>query len=418
MNFESEADELVLVASMLSVTNPDPEILDRIDPAMLSGWRAKIWEYAREVRASGKNPTPRSVLARSGGDVVMQQALEPLRGQSYPQARVIDAERTVVELAKFRRLQGALTGALERLTHADTYTDALEAAHGELGRLEQATQPESVIDFERLWDEWLDGLDTPAKRSVPIPTPWGPLDDKLNGGLQRGRTYVVGGRPGEGKSLAGINLATYAAEYGHPTVIFSVEMGAHEVAGRIIAGGAQADYGQITRRQIDDRNMAKIAEYGDTNRAMPLMVVDKADIGVEYVSAVCRTLKRTRGLDVVFVDYLQLLKPSGSKVPRHEQIGHMSRALKVLAMDLDVAVIIACQLNRNSANDKRAPALSDLRESGSIEQDCDVAILLNHKRTDDGEHTGDVELVIAKNRTGSPGVITARWVAYQARISA
>ena len=274
-----------------------------------------------------------------------------------------------------------------------------------------------MIDFSQLWDEWLDDLNAPPVTSKPIPTPWPHLDDKLAGGLHRGRTYVVGGRPGEGKSLAGVNLAVGAAEAGHPAIVFSVEMGRKEVAARVIASGAHADYGQITRRNIDDHYMARVAEWGDTNRSMPLQVVDKADIGVEYVAAVCRTLKRTRGLDVVFVDYLQLLKPAGSKVPRHEQIGHMSRALKVLAMDLDVAVIIACQLNRNSANEKRPPVLADLRESGSIEQDCDVAILLNHKRADNGDHTGDIELVVAKNRTGSTGTITARWAAYQARIA-
>lgn len=417
MIYESEPDETILVASMLSVTNQDVELLDRVDPECLSGWRAKIWEIAREIRSEGKNPTPRSILTRTGGDVVMRQAIEPLRGQSWPPARVLEAERTVVDLAKFRRLQGALTGALERMALADTYTDALEAAHGELGRLEQATQPSSVHDFANLYDEWLDDLNAPQLKSQPIHTPWQALDDRIAGGLHRGRTYVVGGRPGEGKSIAGVNLATHAAELGHPAIVFSVEMGRHEVTSRVIASGARAEYGQITRRNIDDHNMSRIAEWGDTNRTMPLWIVDKGDIGVEYVTAVCRTMKRTHGLDVVFVDYLQLLKASGSKAPRHEQIGHMSRALKVLAMDLDVAVIIACQLNRNSANEKRPPVLADLRESGAIEQDCDVAILLNHKRADNGDHTGDVELVVAKNRTGGTGVVTAGWAAYQARIA-
>ncbi|QAU07223.1 DnaB-like replicative helicase [Gordonia phage Asapag] len=417
MIYESEQDELILVSAILSVTNPDVELIDRVDPEALSGWRAKIWEYARELRAEGKAPTPRRILSRAGGDVVMRQALEPLRGQTYPPARVRDAERVVTDLAKFRRLQGALTGALERMAGADSYSEALEAAHGELGRLEQATPPSAVIDFSQLWDEWLEDLNSPPVASKPIPTPWPHLDDKLAGGLHRGRTYVVGGRPGEGKSLAGVNLAVGAAEAGHPAIVFSVEMGRKEVAARVIASGAHADYGQITRRNIDDHHMGRVAEWGDTNRSMPLQVVDRADIGVEYVAAVCRTVKRTRGLDVVFVDYLQLLKPAGSKLPRHEQIGHMSRALKVLAMDLDVAVVIACQLNRNSANEKRPPVLADLRESGSIEQDCDVAILLNHKRADNGDHTGDIELVVAKNRTGSTGTITARWAAYQARIA-
>ncbi|MGP3708516.1 replicative DNA helicase [Gordonia paraffinivorans] len=418
MIYESEQDEIILVTAILSVTNPDTELIERVDPDALSGWRAKIWQYARDLHAEGKPPTPRRILAKAGGDIVMQQALEPLRGQTYPAARVREAERTVTDLAKFRRLHAALTGAQERLAQAETYSEAFEAVHGELGRLEQPTHIQSVVDFSTLWDEWLENLDTPPESSKPIPTPWPALDKKLAGGLHRGRTYIVGGRPGEGKSVAGVNLATHAAENGYPSVVFSVEMGRREVTDRVIAGGAHADYGQIVRHSIDDHNMARVAEWGDIYRSMPLHVVDKGDIGVDYVAAVCRTLKRTKGLDVVFVDYLQLLKPSGgSRMPRYEQIGHMSRALKVLAMDLNVAVVIACQLNRNSTNEKRPPTLADLRESGSIEQDCDVAILLHHLRADNGDHTGDVELVVAKNRTGATGTITARWAAYQARIA-
>ncbi|AZS07333.1 DNA helicase [Gordonia phage Dorito] len=417
MNYESDADEQILIAAMLSLTNTDDEILDRIAPEVFSGIRAQIWETARQLRAENKATTPRNIQARHPNDGTLRNALTAAAGHTWPVARVREAERTVVELDRFRRLQGALQAGLERMAAAEHYSDALEAAHAELNRLAESTPPASVRNFADVWDTWWDQLNTPTTRAAAIPTPWHQLNDKLAGGMHRGRTYVVGGRPGEGKSIAGVNMATYAAEHGHQAIVFSVEMGEHEVASRIIASGAQAEYGQITRRQVDDHNLVKIAEWGDQNRSMPLRIVDRADIGVEFVSAVCRSVKRAHGLDVVFVDYLQLLKPSGSKIPRQQQIADMSRALKVLAMDLQCAVIIACQLNRNSANEKRAPVLADLRESGAIEQDCDVAILLNHKRTDDGDHTGDVELIVAKNRTGSLGAITCRWSAYQARIA-
>lgn len=415
--YESPADEQILVATMLSVTNPDPDILDRLPAEHFSGIRAVIWETARTLRAEGKPTTPRNIVARHPGDGTLSSALQSMTGQAWPPPRVREAERAVTDLARFRRLQGALTAAQERMASSEDYSDALEAAHAELNRLDESLPPAAVRSFDTVFDDWWDRLTTPEKRVEAIPTPWFGLDDKLAGGLHRGRTYVVGGRPGEGKSIAGVNLATHAAENGHSALVFSVEMGEHEVASRIIASGARAEYGQITRREVDDHNLERIAEWADSNRAMPLRLVDRADIGVEYVAAVCRSVKRTHGLDVVFVDYLQLLKPSGSKLPRQQQIADMSRALKILAMDLDVAVIIACQLNRNSANEKRAPVLADLRESGAIEQDCDVAILLHHPRADDGGHSGDVELVIAKNRTGALGVVTCRWSAYQARIA-
>lgn len=419
-SFVSEADEVVLVAALLSVTNSDPELIDRIQPEWLQGWRATIWEKARTVATQGKNPTPRNILALTDkDDTVARQEVDKLRGHAFPATRIREAEYQVAELARMRQLETALRTGLERLRVADSYSQALEAAHTELNQLDGSQVPTAVKPFSQVWDEWDTTMSTPTEHVQAIPTPWPDLNDKLAGGLHRGRTYVIGGRPGEGKSIAGVNLASHAAENGHRAVVFSVEMGQHEVASRIIASGARAEYKQITRRDVDDFNWSRIAEWGDEYRSMPLHLVDKPDIGVEYVAAVCKSLQRAHGdLSVVFVDYLQLLKPSGTRVPRQEQIAHMSRALKVLAMELGVAVVIACQLNRNAANEKRAPVLADLRESGAIEQDCDVAVLLNHPRNDDGEHTGDVHLVIAKNRTGALGTVVGRWAAYQARIGA
>ncbi|MFT4125095.1 MAG: DnaB-like helicase C-terminal domain-containing protein [Gordonia sp. (in: high G+C Gram-positive bacteria)] len=407
-------DEKILVSTILSITNPDADLIDRIQPEDLTGWNAKIWAYAAACRADGQPTTPRAILARAGGDIVLRQNLDTLTGLSWPIARIRDAEHHVRELGRLRRLEDALRGALERLGSSDSYSVALENTHGELGRLDGANPPTEVHDFADAWDRWWDHTTGPiTPRAKPIPTPWPAIDTKLAGGLHRGRTYVIGARPGGGKSLAGANIALHAAENDHRAVIFSVEMGEIEITSRIVAAGAEAEYKQITTRTLDDHNRERIAEWGDTYRTMPLHLVDNADIGVEYVASVCRTLKRTHGdLAVVFVDYLQLLRPGALKAPRHEQIGAMSRALKVLAMDLDVAIVIACQLNRGSAGEKRAPRLDDLRESGSIEQDCDVAILLHHP---DGQ-PGDVELIVAKNRTGGTGTITCRWAAYQSRI--
>lgn len=418
MLFESEADETILVATLVSVTNPDKELVDRVDPEHLSSVRATIWQAARDLRVAGKSITPRNIAGLHPGNQSVIACMQAIAGRSWSAARIAEAERTVTELGDMRRLQGALTAAQERLEVAETYSEALEAAHAELGKLSESQAGPGVRLFADVWEQWQQTISSRERVHNAIPTPWPDLNKKLAGGLHRGRTYVAGGRPGEGKSILGVNMATDAAEAGYSTVIFSVEMREHEVASRIIASGAHAEYGQITRREIDDFNWSRIGEWGDTNSAMPLRIVDKSNIGVEYVTAVCRTIKRAHGLDVVFVDYLQLLNSGGgaSKATRERQIAEMSRALKVLAQEQDCAVIIACQLNRNSANEKRAPILADLRESGAIEQDCDVAILLHHI-LDGGERTGDVELVVAKNRTGTLGAVRARWMAYQARIS-
>ena len=220
--------------------------------------------------------------------------------------------------------------------------------------------------------------------------------------------------------MVGANLAQYAAEQGHTALIFSVEMSEHEVVSRALAAGSRANYGQITKRLIDQANYDKIDAYAAQRRSMPLWIVDRADITVDSVRATCRTVKREHGLDVVFVDYLQLLSPTDSQATRERQIAHISRSLKILSRELDCAVVTACQLNRNTANEDRAPRKADLRESGSIEQDADVVILLHHlvHRRSDGttEHSGEIDLIVDKNRTGPRDTITQAWAAAQAAI--
>jgi replicative DNA helicase len=170
----------------------------------------------------------------------------------------------------------------------------------------------------------------------------------------------------------------------------------------------------MTRHDIDEYNHQKISQYIDTHRGMPLTLVDKADISMNYIRARCRTLKRTTGLDVIVVDYLQLITETDSD-KRQEQVAKVSKALKVMSRELDCAVVVACQLNRNAANQDRKPTLTDLRESGSIEQDADVVMLLHHE-VENGGPTGMVEVIVAKNRTGKQGSVPLPWRAYQARL--
>jgi replicative DNA helicase len=210
-------------------------------------------------------------------------------------------------------------------------------------------------------------------------------------------------------------VASAAAERGHPVLVFSAEMGHREIAGRIMASGARAEYGGIVRGDIGPDDHARIREYHDRTRGMPLSIVDRANISVEYIAATARTHKRTRGLDVLVVDYLQLLDASDKRIVREQQVSHISRSLKMLSRELDCVVVVACQLNRGSARENRKPTLAELRESGSIEQDADVVLLLHHELVDD-RPSGEVEVLIAKNRTGKTGEVILPWRGYQARV--
>jgi replicative DNA helicase len=187
--------------------------------------------------------------------------------------------------------------------------------------------------------------------------------------------------------------------------MFSMEMSDVEVAGRLVSDGAEVDMGEINRRDMSSVSWDRFREYAGQASAYPLWIVDRPDLTVNRVKAICRQHKRTTGLDVVVVDYLQLIQ-AGRSAPRQEQVAEISRALKVMSRELDCAVVVPSQLNRRSL-DRERPTLADLRESGSLEQDADVVILLSRQQFEGGDmagqYTGVITVDVAKNRQGRTG---------------
>lgn len=412
----SALDEWSLVQSALSLTLEDKSVLEALPPsAFYDQQLAEVWRHCRAVYESGKNVTPRAVAvhAKAGEMHPVSQTLGRVKSHQVQQRPMGESARTVEDLARLRNLLDTLSAVTEHAETAPDYGQALQAVNAALSDMEGDATPRGVVSFDEAVSEWRERQADDDHVRV-FPTPWQPVNEVIAGGLHAGRTYITGARPGVGKSIMGANLAQYAAENGYRSVIFSAEMGTTEVTSRLLASGARANYGQITRHYIDQRNYELIDGYIDDNRGMPLHIVDKPDLSLNYIRQVCRTLKRTHGLDVVFVDYLQLMRPEDSRISREQQVAAISRGLKILSRDLDCAVVIACQLNRASKSEKRAPQLSDLRESGSIEQDADVVVLLDRDDDAEGERAGEVDLVIAKNRTGSTCTRTLGFAGHQA----
>lgn len=253
---------------------------------------------------------------------------------------------------------------------------------------------DAIIEFST----WLDANETePA-----IATSLSRLDLKLGGGLKAGRFYVIGARPGVGKSALMGNMAVHAIRNGKRVLYISLEMGAREIMSRMIASISGVTIGRMDSKMLtDDDHMAIVESYA-------LMPGEnfRFSTTARTADAIRRTALQMRakgGLDVVFVDYLQLLQSDGKATSRVEAVGEISRALKLLAMELDIPVVSAAQLNRVSANSGAEPKLSDLRESGSIEQDADVVMLL-HAPGDAQGGARKVKLSVAKNRQGTCGV--------------
>ena len=412
----SAADEWSLVQSVLSLAVEDKTVLETLPAsAFYDQQLGEVWRNAQAVYQAGKSVTPRAVRvhAQAGEMHPVSRMLDRLAAHPVQQRPLLESARTVEDLAKLRNLLDTLSAVSEHAETAADYGQALQAVHAALSEMEGDTTPRDVVSWDDAVEEWKHVQDDDTSVRV-FPTPWQSLNDVIAGGLHSGRTYITGARPGVGKSIMGANLAQFAAENGHRAVIFSAEMGTTEVTSRLIASGARANYGQITRQSIDRTNYDRITSYVERTRGLPLHIVDKPDLTLNYIRSTCRTMKRSGGLDVVFVDYLQLMRPEDTRISREQQVAQISRGLKILSRDLDCAVVIACQLNRESKSENRAPRLNDLRESGSIEQDADVVILLDRDDSAEGERAGEVDLVIAKNRTGATCTRTLGFAGHQA----
>lgn len=374
-----------------------------------------IWGAATTLHSEGKRVSRAGVarlLTTPGARSRIDRLTEVVTPSSVPATLT-----EIRDASQRRRIALALTDSLTATLGAETPDEALQGALATITGLMQDSEPDDTVRIDKALTEWEQKITQTDETSRIIPTPWEALNRKLAGGLHPGRTYIFGARPGVGKSLSGVNICTYAAHKGFPAAIFSAEMPTFEVTSRIVAASTQTNYGDIVRRDIgrteSDQIKAWIRHVKETQ--MPLYVADKPGMTVEAIMSQARALKRSKGLDVIFVDYLQLIKETDNRVSRERQVAHISWSLKQLSKELDIAVVIAAQLNRNSAAEQAPPQLNELRESGSIEQDADVVILID-KVMVENQFQGEVMFYIRKNRTGELCEIPLAFRGHVARI--
>lgn len=349
-------------------------------------------EEAVDAVVLGHELTRRKQLRKVGGHAYLLTLVE-----SAPIAHNVTAHaRVVLDKAKLRRL-AQLANEMLALSRTDAATSAevdevIARAEGELTQHKTASR---ALSFDELIDTWRnDDTIRPA-----IATPWPELNTLLNGGLERGRLYTIAARPGGGKSVMAMNLAMHAALYDRRAALFSIEMGRKEVAARILAWGSTTPLGDLLARRLDLESSQRMDEFQNQMKGAGFYLVDKESITVEQIVA---EAKQLAPLDILAVDYLQLVQPTDRRVPREQQVAHMSRVLKIAARQLDCAVVNLCQLNRGNIKDNgraRKPLISDIRESGAVEQDSDCVLLLSPVEDDPGM----VDLCVGKNRQGRTG---------------
>ena len=233
------------------------------------------------------------------------------------------------------------------------------------------------------------------------------LDKKL-AGLQKGNLVVIAGRTSMGKSALATSIATHVGLQHGPVALFSLEMSRREVAQRILCSYGKINSLKLKTGQVEEKSWGDLTQAAGDLYKLPLFVDEAAGVSVMEMRAKCRRLQRTHGLELVIVDYLQLMQGKDKPENRQTEIAAISRSLKGLAQEMDLPVIAVSQLNRQleTRTDKR-PQLSDLRESGAIEQDADVVILIHRdeRYNDESEERGIAQLIIAKHRSGPTGVV-------------
>src|SRR5271169_2904625 len=316
--------------------------------------------------------------------------------------------RIVKEKAILRNLIHATHNIQQRAFEGEDGADAiLDGAESSIFALAEDRVKAGLIPIKEIVHESFDRLEKifrEGKSITGISTGYGELD-KLLSGLQPSELIILAGRPSQGKTALALNVAeTIAIRGGLPVAVFSLEMSKESLLQRLVASVAQVDAHKFRSGHLSREDWRRMTEALGTISASPLWVDDAGSISVLEIGAKARRLKKERGLALLVVDYLQLITGRGRFNSRQEEVASISRGLKGLAKELQIPVLVLSQLTRAPERDERGPQLSDLRESGAIEQDADVVMFIYRrhffKAGASPEEREETELRIAKQRNG------------------
>ena len=246
-----------------------------------------------------------------------------------------------------------------------------------------------------------------------VPTGFIDLDDKLSG-FQKSDLVILAARPSMGKTALALNLARNAAvEYKHKVGIFSLEMSMQQLAERLLTSEAKVDSHLVRTGKLGSGEWKKIPEAAGQIVDAPIFIDDSAGLSIMELRAKARQLVSEQGIEILFIDYIQLLSAGKRLESRQQEISYISRSLKALAKELDIPIIALSQLSRApEARTDHRPVMSDLRESGAIEQDADVILFIFRKfvYSKDLDDKGLGEIIISKHRNGPTGVVNVTFI--------
>ncbi|MGA9858440.1 MAG: replicative DNA helicase [Solirubrobacteraceae bacterium] len=339
-------------------------------------------------------------------------AIDELSGWVPAAGHAREYGRIVHDNAKLRALLTASyeiqASVLGRDASARELVEQAERSVLEVATDDRQKKIRTIADILHEETDKLHRLSVAKTALTGTPSGFKDLDEKT-GGFQPGNLVILAARPSMGKSALVANIAENAVLAGHAVALFSLEMSESELAQRFVASQARIHGEDLRRGKVAEHRWPKILEACQRLAESPLYVDDSSDTGVLEVRAKCRRLHAQikGGLGLIIVDYLQLMRAEANVDSRVEQVAQMSRGLKGLARELGVPVIALSQLSRavEQRGGEKRPVLSDLRESGAIEQDADLVMFIYREEyyERDSERAGEADIIIAKHRNGPVG---------------
>lgn len=395
--------EKALLGAVLSGFKGFPDLMrivagrDFLQPA-----HEEIWEAAGRVYGSGGRVDPLTVRTSLG------EAVQRLPGGALYLHDLMQACPNPGSAGHYAS-QVMDTAGRRRITEAAMYIQQLakepreldEIAEDARQRLDQAVLEQGRSQTQRIGDmmpEILDIAESGATKGLS--SPWTDVDE-LTRGMKPGRLVVIGARPGVGKSLMGANLAAHvASRHGHTAYVASLEMDHVEYGQRLLSAEAKVDLTKLDNGFLSDSDWTNIARATTSIQEWPLVIDDEPRQTVSRIRSRVRDLTRTQTVALVVVDYLQMLTPRDTRMPKREQIDEATRGLKLLARELKVCVVAIAALNRASVGRADGkPTMGDLKESSGIESDADQVILLHP----DPEAPAELHVIVDKHRNGPTG---------------
>lgn len=363
----------------------------------------------------------RNVLEMVGG----RSYVGTLSGEVPVTTNASEYAKIVAEKSSIRKL--IHTSELIREKSFDENEEAKEIINFAEKEILSVAQERQRGDYSKLQDvlvadiELINEAARNQDKIIGVPTGFKPFDS-MTSGLQKSELVIVAARPAMGKTAFALNIALNAAvKHDASVLIFSLEMGKEQLGNRLLSMESRVEMENIKKGTLDSNDWDRIFLAVDNLAKANVYIDDTPDLSVFEIKNKCRRLKAEKDLDLVVVDYLQLMKSEGKAENRQQEISTLSRYLKLLAREMDCPVIVLSQLSR--APDQRpnhTPVLSDLRESGSIEQDADIVLFLyrdDYYAKEESEKPGICDVIIAKNRSGPTGNIELAWVGKYTKFS-